>query len=604
MYRQRRRLVFSFLVAVPVIFATGIVGYRALDTLVRDQQDRIDARLVAIQVETLLSLTTQAETGQRGYVITGRESYLQPYEDAKQKIGQTVNSLRKAFAASPGELRRLDEIESLQRQKFAELQESIDTRRERGFEAAQAIVLSDRGKLLMDAIRADVHGLEQAQAAQLDQHIARSEKSVRQAYLILTMSGLLNAGLMVFLTIVVRADLLARQKAVQQMADARTLLENIVDSSSAAIYLLDPEGRLTLANKALQSFMKTSREALLGKTAFDLFPPEYAKRQAEKTRLVIERNDAIVFEEKAPLPEGVRYFLTSKVPIHDHEGHLLGICGVSSDITTLKLAEEEVRTLNQSLEQRVEERTQELARVNAELQQANSYLESFSYTVAHDLRAPLRGMQGFAEAIAEDYGDRLDVTAHDYLRRITRAAQRMEQLIEDLLAFSRLARADMPLEKVRFSEVIREVLTNLNRQIVESHASVTVEDRIPVVIGNWTACVQALQNLVANALKFSRAGVPPEVRIYGGAVDETEACGRKRVRISVEDHGIGIASHQQEQIFRPFERLHGIEEYAGTGIGLAVVAKAVERMHGRYGVQSEPGKGAHFWIELPEGDEP
>ncbi|MBI4642100.1 MAG: response regulator [Candidatus Tectomicrobia bacterium] len=245
---------------------------------------------------------------------------------------------------------------------------------------------------------------------------------------------------------------------------------------------------------------------------------------------------------------------------------------------------EQVQRYTTELEQRVTERTAKLWETNAEL-------ESFSSSVSHDLRAPLRAMQGFTDALLEEYADRMDSVGQDYVQRIAAAARRMDAMIQDLLAYSRVSRIDLRLQLVGLTLVVAEALTQLAVELREREAQVTVEEPLPEVMGHRATLVQVVANLLTNAVKFVEPGVQPKVRIWA---EEHKAW----VRLWVEDNGIGIASEHQERIFRVFERLHGIETYPGTGIGLAIVRKGVDRMGGRVGVESVPGQGSRFWVEL------
>jgi len=245
---------------------------------------------------------------------------------------------------------------------------------------------------------------------------------------------------------------------------------------------------------------------------------------------------------------------------------------------------EQVRRHAEELERRVAERT-------ARLEAANQELEAFVYSVSHDLRAPLRAMEGFAQALLEDYADCLDEQGRDYARRIVAAAQRMDGLIEDLLQYSRLSRMHVEFHPVSLEQVISSVLTQLEGEIRAREAEVKVVPPFPEVLGHRSILEQVLGNLLSNALKFVPKEVRPHVRLWAEP--------RKRwVRIWVEDNGIGIAPEHQRRIFRIFERLHGVETYPGTGIGLALVQKGIERLGGRCGVESEVGKGSRFWVEL------
>jgi signal transduction histidine kinase len=226
-----------------------------------------------------------------------------------------------------------------------------------------------------------------------------------------------------------------------------------------------------------------------------------------------------------------------------------------------------------------------------ELTEANAALDTFSYSVSHDLRAPLRTMQGFTEALLEDHAAQLDPVGRDYARRVAQAAQRLDHLIQDLLQYSRLSQSKIDLEAVDLSTIIRELMPDFTAYFESQRAEVIIEEPLPSVLGHPATLSQVMANLINNALKFVSLGKRAEVRI--GADDSTNG----KVRIWVEDNGIGIDINHQDRIFQIFERLH--TNYPGTGTGLAIVRKGVERMGGRVGVISQPGKGSRFWVELP-----
>lgn len=240
------------------------------------------------------------------------------------------------------------------------------------------------------------------------------------------------------------------------------------------------------------------------------------------------------------------------------------------------------------LEARVDERTAQLREVNAQL-------EAFASTVSHDLRAPLRGMHGLAQALVEDYADTLDPLGQTYARHIVAAAERMDLLIQGLLSYSRLSRANLVLSSTSLDAAVADAIEQVGALVRAREGRLSVQQPLGQSRAHHTTLVQVLANLITNAVKFVAPGVKPEVRIW------TERHGN-RVRLTVEDNGIGIESHHLTQIFKPFERLHGEEQYMGSGIGLGIVAKGVERMAGRVGVDSTPGKGSRFWIELPSAD--
>jgi light-regulated signal transduction histidine kinase (bacteriophytochrome) len=267
----------------------------------------------------------------------------------------------------------------------------------------------------------------------------------------------------------------------------------------------------------------------------------------------------------------------------DEVNFLQAIANILSIAIARHQTEQAVHELNQTLEAKVTERTQQLEEINEEL-------KDFTYSVSHDLRAPLRAIQGFATALEEDYADQLDDLARDYTRRLTGAAYRLDRLIQDLLAYSRLSRTDLRLKAVDLSSVVEEAQANLGTEIAQKEAEVTVLKPLEDIIGNHVVLVQIVTNLLHNGLKFTKASVRPQIKIWSESQNEV-------LRLYIEDNGIGIHPEHQERIFDVFERLHGVDTYSGTGIGLAIVRKGMERLGGRVGVESSPSQGSRFWIE-------
>lgn len=248
--------------------------------------------------------------------------------------------------------------------------------------------------------------------------------------------------------------------------------------------------------------------------------------------------------------------------------------------------------LFQKVQQHSDELAQHVAERTRQLTEANAALEAFAYSITHDLRAPLRAMQGFSRALIDDYAPQLDATARDYVLRIDHAARRMDELMLDILSYSRLDRADITAQPLALEAAVDEALQLQEEGLLASGAEVSVPRPLPVVLGHYATLVQVLSNLLSNAIKFVAPGVRPVLRF---SVEQRPGW----VRVWLTDNGLGIADDHQERIFKIFERLHGVENYPGTGIGLAIVQKALMRMGGRVGVASTPGAGSRFWIELP-----
>jgi signal transduction histidine kinase len=250
----------------------------------------------------------------------------------------------------------------------------------------------------------------------------------------------------------------------------------------------------------------------------------------------------------------------------------------------LKAAQSALAEHTAHLETVVAERTHKLQETVAEL-------ERFSYTLSHDLRAPLRALESFSYFVSQDYGDKLDAQGHDYLERIRTAARRMDALINDVLVYSRTSRAEIELEPVDLDRLARDIVSQYSSLNILA-ASIEIRSPLGRVLGNETLLTQVLSNLLHNAVKFVRPGDKPVIQVW------TEPLPR-RVRLYVRDRGVGIPAESQGKIFDIFQRAHA-GAYEGTGIGLAIVKRAVERMNGRVGFASNEDEGSTFWVELPQ----
>lgn len=320
----------------------------------------------------------------------------------------------------------------------------------------------------------------------------------------------------------------------------------------------------------------------------DLVHPDDRDGRAADVARAFARGENVANEYRIVRPDGeVRHLVNRARVTYAEEGEArrpVRLIGAVRDATRERRAEEEVRRLNRDLEVLVAERT-------AELEAANAQLEAFAYTVSHDLRAPLRSMEGFARILLDDFGDALGPKGQRHAERIVAAAERMEGLIRDLLVFSRIQRVEVSLRVLDPLRIVRPAAEEAQAAAGQEGAAIEVAEPLLPVVAEPVILGQVLTNLLTNAVKFRKKGERARVRVRSEGRGE-------RVRLWVEDEGIGIAPDHQGRIFGAFERLHGQEAYPGTGIGLAIVKAGAERMGGSAGVESEPGGGARFWVEL------
>jgi PAS domain S-box-containing protein len=349
-----------------------------------------------------------------------------------------------------------------------------------------------------------------------------------------------------------------------------------------AMFFLDPSGKIVDVNKKFIELLGYDLAEITAMRMVDLVIQDDQDKYRDALQRIISNSSAVfeVFFKKRNGESFPAEVSSNKFAWGDKKM----IQGSVRNISERKQTEEEYEKYRKHLENFVTQRTDQL-------EAANKELESFAYSVSHDLRAPLRAMEGFANALLEDYGKSLDSVGRDYAQRVVSAAQHMDTLIQDLLAYSRLSRSALKPSAVSLDGVLGEVMHQFNPEINKTGAQIRIERPLPEVMGDHATLVQVLSNLLSNAIKFVQPGVKPGIKIWA---EEKNG----RVRLWVEDTGIGIAPEYYDRIFRIFERLQGVETYPGTGIGLAIVKKGLERMGGQAGVESFPGKGSRFWVEL------
>jgi PAS domain S-box-containing protein len=378
-----------------------------------------------------------------------------------------------------------------------------------------------------------------------------------------------------------------RQVAAEREVRAKhTELQQLIDNTPAVVYMkrLD-DGRYLLVNREWERLFKVPRVEVLNLTAHQVHSAQLADSLRDNDLWVVREGKTVQFEESHPngVDGSMRTYDSVKFPVRDSDGQVYAICGISTDITERIILEEKTRKLNEDLEIRVRERTSDIERSTREL-------DAFAYSVSHDLRAPLRSLNGFSQALLEDFAGVLDDTGKDYLRRIHRSVRTMGQMIDSLLNLSRATRADLNRGPIDLTALAGEIAAELAAADPGRDVAVKIADDLSCT-GDPQLLRLVLRNLLGNARKFSAK--TPGARIDVGQVDiDGEGV------FFVRDNGAGFDMRYAGKLFGAFQRLHSATDFEGTGVGLATVQRIVSRHGGRIFAEAEPGQGATFYFTL------
>jgi PAS domain S-box-containing protein len=569
-------------------------------------------------VNRLQGSLTDSETGARGFLVTGKDEFLEPYRLSQPATRELWSELRELMAGDDQHTRWLDELEPLIQRRLEVLKQTIEARRQTPRDPQREIELVERGKRTMDEIRSRTSKLRTDEEALLDQRADAARGTLTTSIFSAIVGGSATVGMLILTRFLMRREREVRREADESLRQSEERFRLIAESLPQFVWVTAPDGHYEFCNQRWLDYTGLASDKSLGYGWTGPLHPDDRDHFEKLWKHALATGEPFETETRFLDVHGEsRWFIARVLPLRNRRGTITRWLGTAGDIDNQKRANEE-------LEQRVRERTAEiqevvanlyseamlreqaadqLRRMTIELQRSNKELEQFAYLASHDLQEPLRKIQAFGDRLKSKFGDQLANGGREYLERMQASATRMRRLIDDLLAFSRVATRPQPFTEVDLNVVAEEVLTDLEDAIERTGASVDIGP-LPTIRADALQMRILLQNLLTNALKFHKPGEPPRVTIRAETLSNmpnTPPTGpaQMTVRIDIRDEGIGFEEIYRDRIFEVFQRLHGRHEFEGTGIGLAVVRKIVERHGGQIHAQSTPGEGATFSVYLP-----
>jgi signal transduction histidine kinase/CHASE3 domain sensor protein len=616
--------------AVLIVAGNAWLALRSIEQLNQSQKWVAHTWQVLNEIDLLTGSLKDAESGSRGYLITSDEEYLAPYKKAKQDLPNQLAQLQELTSDNPSQQKRAEELRSIIQERMAILEQGIQMHREQSADAAKMLVPGGSGQAVMNEIRSISTQMQLEEKTLLDRRVDTWHSDALRA----KEAGIFASALDLTL-LLLTFRFITRERRLRETADASSdrlrrlqlisdvgltqlslkeltsemldRVRKVIDADCAVLCMLrDNEVRVDLASGiAIQpgKLILAPADNPIYKAAYDR--QVVMIENAPATSIPIEElrreMSALLIMPLTALEKVIGVLIAGRRqarPFSDQDKQMLSLVAdrialsldranaYEAERSARKLAEthaDEVRTLNTELEARVRLRT-------SELEVANKELEAFSYSVSHDLRAPLRTVDGFSLALEEDYATVLDETASNYLQRIRASVQHMGQLIDALLQLSRITRADLNRETVDVTEMGAEVMREIEQQDPDRKIDFSVQPGLKASADPRLLRV-ALQNLLGNAVKFTAR--THDAKIFLGQQPDSKA-------FYVSDNGAGFDMQYADKLFTAFQRLHGDREFRGSGIGLATVARVIRRHHGDIHAKGDVGKGATFWFTLEE----
>lgn len=561
-----KRVLIGFTITMLVLLVLGVYSYMSTQRLMDSASLESHATRVVNTAERVVKAMIDMETGQRGYILTGNEDFLEPYYDASANIGHYLDTLDSLTDKHSAQQPKIDSLRVMVDYQNHWIQNVVALRKT-GFAEAQAMVATGQGKRNTDAIRKAIKNIQDTEMQLFRSRSTITDSSVQQfQYSFVGLAGVMMI-IVAYLFYTINVTLGARNNAERELVTSLKSTRDLYDHAPIGYHSLDANGIFVEMNQTELNWLGYSREEVIGKIGFrDLLNDQGVKVFKEafpefmKTGFVSDLEFELIRKDGSVLP-----VILNSTAIRAEDGTYIKSRSTVTDNTDRKKSQDRILDLNREL-------------------------EGFTYSVSHDLRAPLRSIIGYATILKEEYYDKMDDEARRVTEVIIRNTVRMGQLIDDLLDFSRLGRKQVSITPINMREVVESIVREQTEEIKDRKLAVKILDLEPAK-GDLAMIRQVWINLISNALKYSSKKDVSKIEIGSYRKD-----GKKIYYIT--DNGAGFDMKYADKLFGVFQRLHKMNEFEGTGVGLALVKTIVKRHGGEVWAESKIDEGAKFYFSL------
>ena len=585
--KAENKIVVGFVVTALALAGMGWLSYRANRDFISAEGWVNHTQEVITQLQAMLATVVETDTAQRGYLLTGDPAFLKDRSTATAKIPGQLERLKELTSDNPAQQRALNRFDVLAQTVIFQTDDRISVFQKSGLQAALAAEPMQKTEAAMTGVTLLTSEMYWTEEVLLVQRRERARISGDWTELAVITGSALAGAIGWAAVFLARRDIkrrtLAEMKLQQNEERFRLMIAAVRDY---AIILLDPEGRVSSWNAGAQRIKGYAAEEIIGQYFSKFYPPEAVERGSPQ-QLLSQAAEQGRFADTGwrVRKDGSQYWANVvATAVRNPQGKLLGFVKVTRDLTEQKEAQEKIEQLHADLQIHA-----------SQLEEINKELEAFSYSVSHDLRAPLRHIDGFVKMLVKHSGDNLDERGRRYLGIIADSAQRMGALIDDLLVFSRMSRTELRHSRVSTDSLVHEAVDGLQTEINGRHINWRI-DALPEVDADPAMLQQVWVNLISNAVKYTRPREPAEIEI--GCTESHN--GHDEYVFFVHDNGVGFDMQYAHKLFGVFQRLHRAEEFEGTGIGLANVGRIVHRHGGRVWAEGQVNEGATFYFSLPK----